>query len=149
MVPLALGIFCFGKIVKSIGFVPRSRLERAISANSPKISFKPGRQCVAGVVSQQGRTSRYRERCNSSPDRYAVPTLLTALVLVIALALLAGLNMVLKNLRTVSAGWSDEQVKISAFLKTSADDTAAKRLSTSRLTHRGTNRVHFARKAIG
>lgn len=58
-----------------------------------------------------------------------VPTLLTALVLAIALALPAGLFMVLKNLRTVSEGWADSQAKISVFLKTAIGDTDAQRLA--------------------
>lgn len=64
-----------------------------------------------------------------------VPTLLTALVLAIALALPAGLFMVLKNMRTVSEGWADSQAKISVFLKTSVSDNDAQRLS-SQLTKR-------------
>ncbi len=72
-----------------------------------------------------------------------VPTLLTALVLAIALALPAGLYMVLKNLRTVSAGWADEQVKISVFLKNSVSDDDAQRLHNQWVKRADVDKIEF------
>lgn len=72
-----------------------------------------------------------------------VPTILTALVLAIALALPAGLYMVLKNLRTVSEGWADEQVQISVFLKNSLSDNEAERLYKQLVKRDDVERVEF------
>lgn len=72
-----------------------------------------------------------------------VPTILTALVLAIALALPAGLYMVLKNLRTVSEGWADEQVQISVFLKNSISDNEAERLYKQLVKRDDVERVEF------
>jgi cell division transport system permease protein len=57
-----------------------------------------------------------------------VPAFLTILVLAIALALPTGLYSVLKNVRSVMAGWADDQVRMSVFLKTSVADAEAERL---------------------
>lgn len=72
-----------------------------------------------------------------------IPTILTALVLAIALALPAGLYMVLKNLRTVSEGWADEQVQISVFLKNSISDNEAERLYKQLVKRDDVERVEF------
>lgn len=72
-----------------------------------------------------------------------IPTVLTALVLAIALALPAGLYMVLKNLRTVSEGWADEQVQISVFLKNSINDNEAQRLYKQLVKREDVERVEF------
>jgi cell division transport system permease protein len=72
-----------------------------------------------------------------------VPTILTAMVLAIALALPAGLYMVLKNLRTVSEGWADEQVQISVFLKNSIGDNEAQRLYKQLVKREDVERVKF------
>ncbi|CBL45536.1 Cell division protein FtsX [gamma proteobacterium HdN1] len=55
-------------------------------------------------------------------------SLLTTLVLAISLALPTGLFSVLKNLQTVAAGWTDEQVKVSVFLKKDLKDSDIERL---------------------
>lgn len=96
----------------------------------------PGKQGATVVqASLRSKAEHYfRHHRDTAKDAFRrltstpVPTILTALVLAIALALPAGLYMVLKNLRTVSAGWADQQVKISVFLKKSVNDNDAERL---------------------
>ncbi len=60
-------------------------------------------------------------------SRHPFATLMTAAVIGIALALPAGLHVVLKNAQQVSGGW-DGAAKISLFLKKTVDDRQARAL---------------------
>ncbi len=62
-------------------------------------------------------------------SRHPFATLMTAAVIGIALALPAGLHVILKNAQQVSGGW-DGAAKISLFLKKSVNDRQARTLQT-------------------
>lgn len=106
------------------------------SAATGKTRPAPGKQGASAVqASFKSKLDHYlRHHRDTAKDAFRrlvdtpIPTFLTALVLAIALALPAGLYMVLKNLRTVSAGWADNQAKISVFLDNRVSDSDARRL---------------------
>lgn len=116
------------------------------------VSSKPAVRQGASVVqaSFRSKAEHYlRHHRDTAKDAFRrlvdapLPTVLTALVLAIALALPAGLYMVLKNLRTVSAGWADEQVKISVFLKDSISDSEAERIYKQWVKREDVERIEF------
>jgi len=72
--------------------------------------------------------------------RQPLATLLTILVIAIALALPAALYLVVANMRGVTAGL-DDTVQLSAYLAMSTTDAEAKRISTAIALRPGVSRI--------